>query len=416
MLVGIPASASNFRLTSRDYPVEVVAADPVLGQNALKVIERTFRVFAQRTGNTTLEPARFRFILRDPSQASEADEAASYPRRVALNPFPQFTASNTGWGYREEILVRTAMIMQMEAYALLESRQAPLGDSLPDPPLWLVEGLTQAALPERKYWLERIILRLAQTERGAELAQLQAWTELSQHRLEQYWQQAQCYWAVERATQTEADRERLRHWLANWLQPRITPFWAHSPESETWWREAISTARPRKQIPIVKPGETASLIAKSTSFRARPAGDKTSVVYNLRHLPATPSDFADAKDLQALAVELLRLQSVSNFLWKDVIEGYRAAFAAWLDGRYVDYLRLIGQAERQQDELEAFLNAVRDHLNWFEVNFVVEGTRPAVLLDARVLSADEAIPPAKRDRIATTLLSLERGLPPAGFE
>ncbi len=412
----VHAKTTDFRTSSRDYPVEVLSSDPALGQDALTAIERAFRIFAQRTGCTTLEPARFRFILRDSSRNGDADEAASYPRRVALNPFPLFTASNTSWGYREETLIRTAMIMQVEAYALMEARGVVPGETLPEPPLWLVEGLTQAAMSKKRVSLERVIHRLGQTGRGASLADIQQWEVLSEHRLEQFWQQAQCFWAVERATRTEADRERLRLWMDQWLHPKVTPFWSDGADSEAWWREAILAARPKPVIPVITPADTPAQLARVLTFRARPAGETKSADFHLRNLPATPSHFADARELQTLAVDLLKLQSTANFAWQAVIERYRAAYAAWLSGRYVDYLRLIGQAEREQAGLEDYLKRVRDLLDWFEVNHAVGGARSSVLAGARALAPDDAIPAAKRDRITTTLLSLERGVPVTGFE
>ncbi|MFQ3671855.1 MAG: hypothetical protein SNJ84_10405, partial [Verrucomicrobiia bacterium] len=377
------ARTADFRTTSRDFPIEILSLDPALGQDALAALERAFRTFAQRTGCTTLEPARFRFVLRDSSRTGPADEAASYPRRVTLNPFPLFTSSNSGWGYHEETLIRTAMIMQVEAYALMEARGVVPGDTLPDPPLWLIEGLTQAALPDKRHHLERIIHRLGQTGRAASLATLQQWSELSDHRLEQYWQQAQCYWAVERASRTAADRERLRLWMDKWLLPKVDPFWSPTPDSESWWQETLLTARPKPPIPIISPADTASQIKQISSFRARPVGETKSANFTLRNLPASPSDFADPKDLQQLAIDLLKLQSTTNFLWKDVIEAYRAAFSAWLSGRYVDYLRLLTQAEREQATIETFLEAVRTHLDWFEVNHTLGGPRPSILSNAR---------------------------------
>lgn len=389
--------------------MEVLASDPALAHDALGSIERAFRIFAQRTGCTTLEPARFRFILRNLPRNGEMDQAGSYPRRVALNPFPLFTVSTSSLGYQEEALVRTAMIIQVEAYALMEARGVVHGDTLPDPPFWLIEGLTQAAMPNKRKALEQVVHRLGQTERGTSLAELQQWNELSEHRLEQFWQQAQCFWAVERATRTESDRERLRLWMDKWLHPKVDPFWPPGPDAESWWQEAIRAAQPKPVIPIISPADTPAQLARVLDFRARPAGETKSVEFNLRNLPASPSDFADPKDLQAVAVELLKLQSTANFAWQEVIERYRAAYAAWLSGRYVDYLRLLGQAEQKQDHLTNYLTSVREYLDWFEINHTISGTHPSVLAGAWALTPDDPIPAAKRDRIATTLLRIEQG-------
>jgi hypothetical protein len=399
--------ASDFRMQSKEFPIEVVASEPALGNDALVTLEQAFRSFAKQVGVTTWAPARFRFYLRESARGPAGCEIESYPRRVILNPFPFFSATNSGLGFHSEALIRTAMIMQMEAYAGFGTK--PSGGELPDPPIWLIEGLTQAAIKENSGKWEPVIQRLGETGRIASLKEIQDWSEISDHRIEQYWQQAQSYWLVKRATLTPTDRERLRLWLDSWFAEKIEPFFESTAETEAWWVESFHKVPRREPIPVLEPENTAKHLAASLRFRARPAGAKVSEVFHVSNLPASTSDFEDLNELKQVAVQLLRVQSTANFVWQHVVERYRFAFSAWLSGRYVDYLRLLGEAEREQKVVENYFQQVGEHLDWFEVNHTLEGKTSSLLEEAGVNLSVEELGRTRRDRIGTKLMVIERG-------
>lgn len=404
------APANRYNLESSDFPVVVVSSDPEYGGLVLELLERSFRYFANTMAIRSLEPMRFKFVLEEtrPKESNQEMDTLSYPRNVILGEKMEFRVGVPSEDFNPVAIVRTAMICQLEAYAL-KGRQWNPSAQLPSDPFWLVEGLTQGSLDKKTPALEKIIARIDRAGPAPSLETVQGWTAVSPHRLEQYWQEACCYWLVKQATLTGADREALCSWLMQWYTPQGCAYWDKNAETEVWWKKTLGE-RSRDKAVVKGEEQTRGELQKCLQFQARLKGQDLSQEFNLAKLPPPPLEFTSSKPFEEVMNRLLLLQARGNFLWQDVIESYRTAYAYWLKGKYLDYQKEIAQAEAKAQNVADYMSKARDYLNWYEVNHPAPGPKFSTLL-REALAFQDAEALEKRDQagIAAKLTQIEKG-------
>lgn len=403
-------TSNRYNLESSNYPVIVVSSDPEYGGLVLELLEHSFRYFANTMAIRSFGPMRFKFILEEtrPTESNQEMETMSYPRNVVLGEKMEFRVGVPSADFNPVAIVRTAMICQLEGY-VLKDRDENASAQFPADPFWLVEGLTQGSLDKKTPTLEKIISRIDRAGPVPSLETVQGWTAASPHRLEQYWQEACCYWLVRQATATGADRDALCSWLMQWYTPQGRAYWDGNGETEVWWKKTLSE-RSRDKAVVKGEEQTREELQKSLQFQARLKGQDLSQEFNLAKLPPPPLEFTSSKPFEEVMNRLLLLQARGNFLWQDVIESYRTAYAYWLKGKYLDYQKEIAQAESKAQNVATYMSKAREYLNWYEVNHPSPGPKFSTLLRESFAFQDaEALEKRDQAEIAAQLTLIEKG-------
>jgi len=402
------ASKDDFRLRSSDYPVTVISQDPEYGGLVLELLNRSFQHFGSTMGIRTFGSAGFEFVLEGeaPKEPDPAMETLYYGRTLTLGDSKNFRVVVPSARFNAIALVRTAMICQLQA-VMLSNLEARKGEMLPAPPYWMVEGLTQGVLDKKTPSLEKVIARIDRIGPVPTLESIQDWKEGSPNRMEQWWQEACCYWLLLKSTSKPGDRSALVAWLIQMPHRENKPYWVESEDNQKWWRKVL-TERTAERTPLRDEVWTREELQKCMQFKAVLKGDKEAKEFNLAQLPKPPLEFMSSKPFEEVMKNMILLQARANLLWQDVIQSYRYAYAFWLKGKYVLYQKEIANAEEKARNVTEFMEKTNAYLDWYQVNNPAPGPKFSALLKQSLAFEDsEALAKTDQATISAKLTKIE---------
>jgi hypothetical protein len=372
----------RFELQSSRYPVVLYSEDPVAAEKALGVLDGCAARFERVLGVTIPQTIHYVFRLHPPRKGEEP--GWSFPVSLMMSnrksDFIIFAPETGAKGAGAEALARTFFLVLLQSVQVNAQPPKP-GATLNDPPFWLLEGLTQCEMPDRHEDFYKIASRLVEKGPMPSLATVQGWTVLSPHRLEQLWQQALCYRLIHMAAMTPADQTGLRTWVNDWMTGAARPYWEDSGETEAWWRQGRGVPSP-VQLPVFDWDQTVALLDECLVFRIRMEGDMESHLVPMAKLPQKASTLADGQPVLENIQRMADLQLRAHFVWQPIIQEYRGALSSWTRGDYKGFQRQLNQAVADRAVLQEYIGQVRDYLNWYQVNYPVQGDGRKLLEDA----------------------------------
>ncbi len=355
---------------SGDYPIEARSVDSSAAADLLQTAESSYAVFLERMGLPRLE--NFKLVLEwsDAPQKYKPDAFDSFPRRMGLDVGDlRFRIATQGplQAQREQIF-RTCMICYLQSLELQGKLPAD-PQTVPDPPLWLSEGLTQLALKSREETFDAIVRRYQRLDRMPPLKTVQGWRELSDNSLEARWQQAFAYGLVRSLTTAAADKQTLVLWLTSDARNSSKPFLDPNQRNEAWWKESDGTAK--RSFWFYDWDTTVAALTEALQVGLTAKDEKESRILSISNLPE-PSQVVSTEPLSRKLEELTLLETRAHAAWVPVIEMYRAAVAAWLQPDLRSYRKAIARADAMEKGIGGYMRQVRDYLDYVMVNYPVD--------------------------------------------
>ncbi len=390
-LVLLPAAAVTekndvvrvYRLQSDRFPIEVTSRDGGMNRWLLDVTEDALRDFTR-----TLELDELPFSqLNIRWRPGNAEGQLSFPRSVILQAgMPEVDIDFTGANRAQTVAIkRTLMVAWLQAH-IWQGEDAILTGILPEPPLWLSEGLLwESERYQHDEW-SQVVNKASRNGIVPSLQTIQGWSELSDLTLERMWQQAFSYCLTRKALQSASEKAAVLYWLKKHQKHAATAFWENSPEVEGWWQEVA--ARPmQKKIPILTWDQTVAKLNELRHLSLRLADGERKMFF-IENLPAAieldPSDASMNEYVRQM--DLLALSA--HYALNPAIIRYRNALELWRpraqkkkkeqEKDYQQYQELVQEARQWEDWATTRKQAAKDALDWSVVN-----------LDVNQLAVDE---------------------------
>jgi hypothetical protein len=362
------------RAPSLSFPVTVLGPNQLENAHWLETVEQAHREFSKILGETLPPEAKFEYVWLPPKNAAADGELPEvFPRqlRTAGGSMTWVVQARGEMPRDREILWRTSFLCQLQALVLARSNGAKLPAEVADPPLWLIEGMTQMLLPTRWDDWAKVVERYSRTEKLPTLRAVQEWDFLGADKLERLYRSAFCHRLLQEATATEAERQALAVWLKSLtFDPEAGPafYWAANSRQEAWWKER--TARTLKpSIPVHTWDESATRLREALHFNVKMKGETAPRLVSLATMPERPEDLQDLQAVQEALNRLLQAESQAHPVWRPILAQYRAALVFWITGKTAAYQQAVAKAGRMQEQAGKFMEQVGDYLDWVTVNY-----------------------------------------------
>lgn len=361
-------------LKSEKVPLSVQASGLILSQKILRMAEEAIqdadrKLYGEDLKHSSIHVKWSPSSLRD---VEKEDLPYTFRRNLRIRDDKKVFIIY-GRGNPEalrEVLLRTVVIVYLQAMAL-EDAEAIKGDYVPDPPFWLVEGMTQGMMEERLQDFERVVGTMTVRKRTPTLEEVQEWEGLHPDKLTAFWQQAFLYWLVEQMTSNRAEQRALKVWVRQtMMKTRLALYWTDFPEGEKWWVEVLARA-PKRQVPVMTWDESFSTLRDCLQFAAPGEEGKQDVLGTVRRLPENPSPELVEAVFKNVWPELAGMELHAHFRWAPVAVLFRQAIVSWKNGDQKAYGELIQLAEKMELSNHHAREKALKRLDWFEVNHPV---------------------------------------------
>jgi hypothetical protein len=233
-------------------------------------------------------------------------------------------------------------------------------------PVWLVEGLRESLNEDPEHTRDSIVRRAVQSQSTPTLAEVTDWHQMSDDRLLGLWQRAFCYYLVDSLTQLGPRRDDFQQWLDGFSGTNPSSQF-HFP-TETDWQSELVDASQRSHDIVYTWAETSSELtaAETITFAAsKEAPVQTCALDDVSSLPRTPALLEALKERIFL---LTQLELRAHPSWHSILELYRSALTALVNGNHPDEAKgMLEEARRQSLAENAYHQKLLDYINWFEV-------------------------------------------------
>jgi|GEM_PF-1176183 len=355
---------------SERQPLVFKSAEAVENPSRLLLCEKALLQMASRLQLTDWKKIRFEIIWNEDLPNSHWVD--TFPRSIGQDEDGWiFTIKGQGnWKDGKEQLYRTLAICVLQSRMLPE--KGKLGpNNLPDPPLWLSEGLTQTLMESRREDFAYAVWRFSLSKKVPSLESIQQWEELSPDGIRRSWQQAFSFWLFTQATRNRAEKVTLQSYLSMQLKDPGRNYWTAEATNEEWWQRSTSVAL-KQQIPGLNWQQSVARLRDSTFFTVRYTGDEGERLISITELPKSTASLQSLKPVDELALKLADLELNAHALIQPVAGFYRRALEAWSSGNIDEYARNLRAARDWQKEATQVREKANDFLDWFTVNYELD--------------------------------------------
>jgi len=365
-----------FTLESPSYPLRVVSRDFRINQQILEMAEGTVDSFIKILG---LEEAPFeRCVLRwrPLSTAMESIQEPvpfSFPREIRKDKGKtSLTIYIDGPLAGGQVSIRRSLIIGLLQGVSWQGEGEISLAVLPEPPVWLVEGILWEMLRFRDEAWREVVMKAARTETTPSLEEIQNWQQLAFLEFERAWQQAFSFTLFRHAFKTPAEKKALRLWLREFRVPSPRAFWAKGSATENWWREVVAEPLPDR-LPILSWASTVATLnqLRSRSLSLIRKGETSSdrILVKLEELPE--AYLPEQKDEVAEWMrELGLLSSKAHFAWRSIIAGYVQILDSWARGEAgtESHMQLLDSLQQGEKDVVSRYARASEMLDWAVVN------------------------------------------------
>lgn len=382
-----------FTLPSTTYPLRVVSRDFQLNQELLEIGEDTVGSFVKILGLEGVPfkrcTLRWRPLAGAPEPVQEMfPHPFSYPRSISMEGGRALLKIEMeGPMAGGQIPIRRSLIIALlQAVAWDGEDEISLAE-LPEPPVWLVEGILWEMLRYRDAAWREIVLKAGRTQKTPSLQEIQSWEELSTLEFERAWMQAFSFTLFRHAFKNQAEKKALRLWLREFRFPAPRHFWVQDDSVQNWWMETVEEPLPDR-LPILSWSSTVAslnqlrnrslrLIEMEKEEDGPPEPERRLLQFNelpWNYRPAYP------QEVEEWLRELGLLASQSHFAWRSIIAGYIQALDLWAKGgekREEAYQSLVQSLQARERQIVQRQTRAEEMLDWAVVNldFGVEQDR-----------------------------------------
>lgn len=381
--------------SSAELPLSFKTDNLLELSSRLLKLEKALDQLRTSLGLEKITGARFMVVwIDDDQQGKEPLWLDSFPRTVTREGGQWlFTIKAQGnWNKDIELVYRSLAISFLQAQTLAKSDSFK-GNLLPEPPLWLSEGLTQLLMNQRREDLAAVVWRYHLANKLPSLVTIQTWSELSELGLRRNWQQAFSFWLVYQSTKTTVDRKTLLNYLKELYEEPDKLYWVDTASNKDWWQRSTSQAL-KKPIPQYDWDQSSSRLREATFFNVTYVGDKDERIISIIELPMKVQDLKSLEPLIESLKKLSTLQNIGHPLIAPIAENYARALTAWLAGDIDGYSNGLKNGRNQQIKSIELRQEANDFLDWFTVNYALDVNTPDYRNYAELAESLEA----ERDR------------------
>ena len=365
-----------YRLESDRYPLEVVSRDTAMNQWLLTETEKALAdsIKLLELDELPLSQLTLRW------KPGNAEGLFSFPRRLQLkNEMPQMEVDFSGADRSQVVAIKRSIIIALlQAYIWQGEERIDL-EIIPDPPLWLSEGVLWESLDYGHDAWRGVVDKAARVGSVPALDEIQNWDELSELRLERLWQQAFSYCLVRKTFQTRAEKRAVMLWLKDFRREDASGFWESIPSVENWWQEAAAEPM-RKKIPLKDWEQSIVTLNQLRHFSVR-LKDGTRKMLFIEDLPEELEiDREDSSLLEPVhQFDLLALSC--HYALRPAVVRYGQAMRFWFNEEFEEYQEMMKQAKGWEQWCVTRKQSADDMLDWSVVNLSVDaGTNRNELL------------------------------------
>lgn len=365
-----------FTLESASYPVRVVSRDFRINQQILEIAEGTLDSFIKILGleEVPLERCVLRWRpLSDSVHPIQELVPFSFPREIQKDKGKTaLTIYIDGPLAGGQVPIRRSLIIGLLHGLIWEGEGDISLAVLPEPPVWLVEGILWKMLRFRDETWREVVLRSVRTETVPTLAEVQTWQELPELEFERAWQQAFSFILFQRAFKSPTEKQALKLWLGEFRFPSPRPFWVEGAETENWWQEGVAQPLPDR-LPVLSWELTVAslnqLRSRSLSLVREGKQRPTRSLVELSQLPEGYTPDESAEVLEWLD-ELGLLAAKAHFAWRDIIAGHVQVLDLWARGQggSESYRQQLEALRRNEEEVILRYSQANEMLDWAVVN------------------------------------------------
>jgi hypothetical protein len=389
-----------------DFAIELDAGKERSDLGLIEFSRQAVKRMADRLPEDALDTISLRYFIDLEESSAVPDTFPTFPREMVFrsDSISLLIYIDTDWQKHQEALVRTICLGLVQAMSWKGVGQAPVAE-LPEPPLWLSEGLTQWTLQAlQNEWRSSVLIPTVQfrdispmaeefrqivwkaqlSSRAPGLEDVQGWKTLSELRVERLWQQAFSYWAFEAATRTESGQRALYQWIRE--QDVITPepYWKVSNSEANWWNRQIRRSENSSEYLLSWERSTQSL-RDLMVFEFVHAKTKDTELLRLGELPRLPRIKREAHpEMQELQdsvrqtvlkqmQRLRELESRAHLLYRPAINAYIDSLRRWLNGDMEAYRTRFNEGQERMRLAGKYHALVNDKLDWVVVNYEFSG-------------------------------------------
>ncbi len=392
---------------AENFSIKVDSGDEYAGLELITFSRKTIGLISERFPPEALDDLSLEYLIRIGDSGAVPDTFFTFPREIVFRPDSKILRIfiDANWQQHQEALVRTLALGLVQAMAWKEKPQAPVAE-LPEPPLWLSEGLTQwteqalqneisssVLIPVLKYRdlsimaepFRQIVWKAHLSNRAPDLNKVQEWNALPELRVERMWQQAFCYWAFEAATRTGSGRMSLVEWIHESDVITPEPYWRNSASEANWWNREIRLSETSSEFALSWQRTTQALrdlmVCKFTH-----AQTKDTELLRLGELPRLPASKSGKKSknqelenqVRATVLEqvegLLDLESRAHALCQPALAAYIESLRSWIGGDMEAYRQRFQEGQERMRLAGKYHSLINDKLDWVIVNYEFSST------------------------------------------
>ncbi len=268
------------------------------------------------------------------------------------------------------------------------------GEILPVIPFWIVEGLTQSLDPSlfELEVVDQIIRRMRSLEKFPTLQQVMSWEELSEQKVEGYFQRSFCYalyaWNFKGESSLEKGWSMLGEDLKGWLV-------GDQEEMQARWSRYLKDFKAQKEF-FMSWEETEKAVAKVMVFQIPNGSGEEEKVQTLSWdcLREGKDSREFLEKISERQGELLVLETQIHFAWRSFLFHYRTALQLLANelqpsldrkshfssrsvnsmalsppSKKVTYEEIIALAKQELSGLKQRSLKTTEYLDWFLVNY-----------------------------------------------
>lgn len=289
-----------------------------------------------------------------------------------------------------------------------------VGQTLPQLPLWLSEGVMQVFLSEvdagwSKRWLvrpewplvmpdasyrdwARVVTRAKAIHKAPTLQTILGWNDLSDDSVERLWQQAFSYYLVTSLTKPGEPRDAFQKWL---ITSDSTGDSLRLPASlmadEFAWRSQLERSIDRSRDLIFSWDVSREELDRAMPITIPASGKQDEITTTIDALGPYKKHPSLPAAIQDKVAQLTEIQARSSLLWQPTLSYYNAALLTLVNIRpptkasptgtsrgtkdfsadsipaKADYNDLIALAQQSREAMEKQHTLVADYLNWVVV-------------------------------------------------
>jgi hypothetical protein len=392
-LAAAPSTLTKFKTEeSGELPISYRSANFVEIPARLANLEIVFTRTMKSLGLREIKGSRFLVVWVDQKNDEQNKSSGwldSFPRKISREGGRWvFTIQAQGnWAVDVEQVYRSLVICILQAQILRDATELS-GDELPEPPLWLSEGLTQVLMENKRDDFADVVWRFYLAKKVPSLATVQRWTELSELGMRRSWQQAFSFWLVTQSIKSAADQKTIQVYLGSLLKDPEKLYWSDESAGQGWWLASTSQAL-KQRIPSYDWDQSSSRLREATFLTVTYKGQMDVHLISITELPASPAFLQVVTPVHESISQLSNLEMLGHPMIASVAKHYRAALEAWLGGNITAYAQGLRAARDQQVESTLLHEQANDFLDWFTVNYELDVDTPEYRNYAKVVEEIE---------------------------